>query len=144
MELEEARRIIEDLKGRFDTPFSSFDKETIEELYYEVTGKSFVPTSCQQCYHDALVEIVYFLNKNGKMAEKLNYRLKAGAIINCPAFMGGKVFSNDNLTDEVAQNYLEQFPDNVELFQKVPKSTGVGKGKAPKKDATGVGTGEDK
>lgn len=52
------------------------------------------------------------------MAEKLNYRLKAGAIINCPAFKGGKIFSNDNLTDEVAEEYLKQFPDNVELFQK--------------------------
>ena len=63
MKIEEARKIIEDLKGRFDAPFGSPDKETIEELYYEVTGRSFVPTSCQQCYHDALVEIVYYLNK---------------------------------------------------------------------------------
>ena len=55
------------------------------------------------------------------MAEKSNYRLRAGAIINCPTFMGGKVFTNDNLTDEVAENYLKQFPDNVELFQKVPE-----------------------
>lgn len=121
MELEEARRIIEDLKGRFDTPFSSFDKETIEELYYEVTGRSFVPTSCQQCYHDALVEIVYFLNKNGKMAEKLNFRLKAGAIINCPSFMGGKVFSNENLTDEIAANYLKAFPEQIDVFEAVPE-----------------------
>lgn len=121
MELEEARRIIEDLKGRFDTPFSSFDKETIEELYYEVTGRSFVPTSCQQCYHDALVEIVYFLKKNGKMAEKLNFRLKAGAIINCPSFMGGKVFSNENLTDEIAANYLKAFPEQIDVFEAVPE-----------------------
>lgn len=68
------------------------------------------------------------------MAEKLNYRLKAGAIINCPAFKGGKVFSNDNLTDEIAEEYLKQFPDNVELFQKVPDKKGstvvvTGKGK---------------
>lgn len=121
MELEEARRIIEDLKGRFDTPFSSFDKETIEELYYEVTGRSFVPTSCQQCYHDALVEIVYFFKKNGKMAEKLNFRLKAGAIINCPSFMGGKVFSNENLTDEIAANYLKAFPEQIDVFETVPE-----------------------
>ena len=68
------------------------------------------------------------------MAEKLNYRLKAGAIINCPAFKGGKVFSNDNLTDEIAEEYLKQFPDNVELFQEVPEKKGstvavTGKGK---------------
>ena len=121
MELAEVKKTIEDLKGRFDTPFSSSDKSTIENLYYEVIGKTFVPTSCQQCYHDGLIEIYHYIKKNGKMAEKLNYRLKAGAIINCPAFMSGKVFSNDNLTDDVAEKFLKQFPDNVELFQKIPK-----------------------
>ncbi|GAA2993664.1 hypothetical protein [Prevotella corporis] len=144
MELAEVKKTIEDLKGRFDAPFGSSDKTTIENLYYEVIGKTFVPTSCQQCYHDGLIEIYHYIKNNGKMAEKLNYRLKAGAIINCPAFMSGKVFSNDNLTDDVAEKFLKQFPDNVELFQKVPKASGAGKGKVPKKDATGAGTGEDK
>ena len=81
------------------------------------------------------------------MAEKLNYRLKAGAIINCPAFKGGKIFSNDNLTDEVAKDYLNQFPDNVELFQKVPEKkentvavTGKGKGTQKQGAAPDAGT----
>lgn len=81
------------------------------------------------------------------MAEKLNYRLKAGAIINCPAFKGGKVFSNDNLTDEIAEEYLKQFPDNVEMFQKVPEKetntievTGKGKGTQKQAAATDAGT----
>lgn len=121
MKIEEARKIIEDLKGRFDAPFGSSDKETIEELYYEVTGRSFVPTSCQQCYHDALVGIVYYLNKNRKMAEKLNFRLKAGAIINCPTFMKGEVFSNNNLTDKVAANYLKAYPEQMDMFEAVPE-----------------------
>lgn len=144
MELAEVNKIIEDLKGRFDAPFSFSDKSTIENLYYEVIGRTFVATSCQQCYHDGLIEIYHYIKKYGKMAEKLNYRLKAGAIISCPAFMGGKVFSNDNLTDEVAEKYLEQFPDNVELFQKVPEKeekdpdaeTGKGKGKGTQKPET--------
>lgn len=141
MEIDEARRIIEDLKGRFDTPFSSFDKETIGRLYYEVTGRSFTPTSCQQCYHDAFVEIVYYLNKNGKMAEKSNFRLKAGAIINCPSFMDGEVFSNENLTDEIAANYLKAFPKQIDVFEAIPEdfdpTKGTGKrGKGRSKDGT--------
>lgn len=83
------------------------------------------------------------------MAEKLNYRLKAGAIINCPAFKGGKVFSNDNLTDEIAEEYLKQFPDNVELFQKVGEKkantvavTGKGKGAQKPGAAPDAGAGE--
>lgn len=125
MELTKAKKIIEELRGRFDAPFGSTDKSTIENLYYEVLGKDFVPTSCQQCYHDGLIEIYHYIKKYGKMAEKLNYRLKAGAIINCPAFMGGRVFTNDNLTDEIAENYLKEFPNNVDLFQKVPEKDEV-------------------
>lgn len=137
MELAEVNKIIEDLKGRFDAPFSSSDKSTIENLYYEVIGRTFVPTSCQQCYHDGLIEIYNFLKKHGKMAEKSNYRLKAGAIINCPSFMDGKVFSNDNLTDEVAQEYIKQFPEGIDLFQRVPPKGSSGAGKDGRKNAAG-------
>lgn len=147
MELDDVKVIIEELIGRFDAPFRSSDKSTIANLYYEVIGKTFVHTSCQQCYHDGLIEIYHYIKKYGKMAEKLNYRLKAGAIINCPAFKGGKVFSNDNLTDEIAKEYLKQFPDNVELFQKVPEKkentvamTGKGKGAQKQGAATDDGT----
>ena len=54
------------------------------------------------------------------MAEKLNFRLKAGAIINCPAFMDGEVFSNDNLTDKVAANYLKAYPEQMDIFEAIP------------------------
>lgn len=151
MELADVKAIIEELRGRFDAPFSSSDKSTIANLYYEVIGKTFVHTSCQQCYHDGLIEIYHYIKKYGKMAEKLNYRLKAGAIINCPAFKGGKIFSNDNLTDEIAEEYLKQFPDNVEIFQKVPEKkanivtmTGKGKGAQKQAAATDAGTGKGK
>ena len=124
MTVEEAYTKIEELKGCYDSPFSNSDKESIEELYYEVLGKSFVPTSCQQCYHDALIEVYVYLKKNGKMAEKCNYRLKAGAIICCPNFNNGEVYCNDNLTDEVAAEYLEQFPEQEALFQQLPEEGG--------------------
>lgn len=147
MELDDVKDIIEELRGRFDAPFSSSDKSTIANLYYEVIGKTFVHTSCQQCYHDGLIEIYHYIKKYGKMAEKLNYRLKAGAIINCPVFKGGEVFSNDNLTDEIAEEYLKQFPDNVEIFQKVPEEktntvevTGKGKGVQKQGAATDTDT----
>ncbi len=121
MEISEAYALIEELKGRYDSPFSSEDKNTIERLYGSVLGKTFRPTSCQQCYHDALIEIYHYLKKNGKMAEKSNFILKAGAIIHSPVFENGKVFTNDNLTDEVAMNYLAKFPGQIVLFQKVPE-----------------------
>ena len=131
MTLEEAKSIIEELKGLY-SPFSSlkktissYDKERIENLHYEVTGKTFTPTSCQECYHDALIIIISYLNKYNKMAEKSNYRLKAGVILNCPAFKGGKIFTNDNLTDAVAESYLKKFPEQVELFQVLPEDFAI-------------------
>ena len=54
------------------------------------------------------------------MAEKSNYRLRAGVIINCPNFRGGKIYTNDNLTDKVASEFLKMFPEQEVLFQKLP------------------------
>ena len=133
MTLTEAKKCIEELKGRFDAPFNSSDKSTIEELYYEVLGKTFKPTSCQNCYHDAVLEVYHYIKVNNRMAEKSNYRLKAGAIIHCPNFNKGKVYCNDNLTDEVASAYLEAYPEQDVLFQKIPEQAPQNNGKKPKK-----------
>ena len=55
MTYEEATVKVGKLKERFDSSFDATDKAVIETLYFEVTRKRFVPTSCQQCYHDALI-----------------------------------------------------------------------------------------
>lgn len=120
MTYKEAREKVEDLKRRFDSPFSSSDKETIEHLYTEVLRKRFVHTSCQQCFHDALIEIYLTLKKTGKMPKKCNYRMRAGFIISCPDFYGGKIFTNENLSDKVAKEYLDKYPNMEDYFQKIP------------------------
>ena len=121
MTYEEAVSIVEDLRSRFDSPFGASDKATIEKLYFMIARKQFVPTTCQQCYHDALIEIYLILKKLKAMPEQCNYRMKAGFIISCPDFHGGKIFTNENLTDEVAAEYLDKFPGMQDYFQKVPK-----------------------
>lgn len=120
MTYEEAVVKAEELKGRFDSPFSASDKTTIETLYSEVTRKRFVPTTCQQCYHDALIEIYLKLKKEKAMPKKCNYRMKAGFIISCPDFYNGKIFTNENLTDKVAKEYLDKFPKMEGYFQEIP------------------------
>ena len=140
MNVEDAKTIVQELKGRFDAAFSSSDKERIEMLYWEVLGKELKPTSCQQCYHDALIEIYLYLKKYNKMKEKSKYRMRAGFIINCPAFDGGKIYTNDNLTDDVAERYLARFPQTVEMFQELAKDFSVQKAQAKvKKAANGKG-----
>ena len=55
------------------------------------------------------------------MAEEKKFKLRAGAIINCPNFYNGKVFSNENLTDKVAEEYLKAFPEQREMFEELPE-----------------------
>lgn len=124
MTIEEAHKKADELKGYVENnlPFNSVGKAEIENLYYKVLGRTLVPTSCQQCYHDAIVEIVWHLNKYGNMAEEKNFVLKAGVIINCPNFHNGEIFANDNLTDEIAEEYLRTFPDQMEMFEVLPEN----------------------
>ena len=121
MTYEEAKAKVEELRERFDEPFSPTDKATIETLYFEVTRKRFVPTTCQQCYHDALIEIYLKLKKEKAMPKQCNYVMKAGFIISCPDFYHGKIFTNENLTDKVAKEYLDRFPHMEGYFQQMPE-----------------------
>lgn len=120
MTYEEATAKVGELKARFDSPFDATDKAVIETLYFEVTRKRFVPTTCQQCYHDALIEIYLKLKKEKAMPKTCNYAMKAGFIISCPDFYHGKIFTNENLTDEVAHEYLTKYPQMEKYFQKIP------------------------
>lgn len=121
MTYKEAVETTEALKERFDKPFDNADKGVIARLYGEVLGKELRPTTCQQCYHDALIEIYVYLKNNKAMKKKCNYRLRAGFIISCPDFRNGKIYTNDNLTDEVAKEYLKKYPKQETYFQTLPE-----------------------
>lgn len=48
--------------------------------------------------------------------------MKAGFIISCPDFYHGKIFTNENLTDKVAHEYLTKYPQMESYFQKIPSN----------------------
>ncbi|MDM8232323.1 hypothetical protein QUW56_02775 [Phocaeicola barnesiae] len=98
---------------------SSSDKAEIESLYALVLDKKFVRTSCSDCYHDAVIEMSVYLNKNGKMKEKSEYGLKNGVLLQM-GFGSEEMYTNANLTDEVAEKYLAKYPDNIKYFSKKP------------------------
>ena len=54
-----------------------------------------------------------------KIEPKCSYRMRAGFIVSCPTFHGGKIFTNDNLTDEIAEEYIALFPNQSAMFDKV-------------------------
>jgi hypothetical protein len=98
---------------------SSSDKAEIENLYALVLDKKFVRTSCSDCYHDAVIEMSVYLNKNGKMKEKSEYGLKNGVLLQM-GFGSSEMYTNANLTDEAAEKYLAKYPDNIKYFSKKP------------------------
>lgn len=98
---------------------SSSDKLDIELMYREVFGKDFVKTSCNNCYHDAVIEMYIHLKKTGKMKEKSNYTLKNGVVLQ-KEFGSGDMYTNANLTDEFAENYLADNPKGIMFFSGFP------------------------
>lgn len=121
MTYQEAVDKSNELKAHLTGAFSVSQKKEIHELYSAVLRKTLKVTSCQRCYHDALIEVILYLRKEGKMKEETNYALRAGFIIHCPTFHNGKIYTNDNLTDEVAKAYLEAFPNQKPMFAKIPE-----------------------
>lgn len=71
------------------------------------------------------------------MAKERKYILKAGAILNSINFENGKIYSNANLTDEVAERYLAMFPEQSVLFAKYVKPQKATKRAAKAKKNTG-------
>lgn len=123
MTYDEAKAMTEQLRERGKASFSASEKVTIERLYAEVLGKKFRVTSCQRCYHDAVLEIALYLRKHNTMPtiEKKQYTLRAGFIIRAAEFHDGKVFSNANLTDEIAEEYLAKYPHMAKYFATIPE-----------------------
>lgn len=120
MEYQEALNMADDLKTRFDAGFSISDKESITELYSAVLRKELKRTNCNDCYRDALIEVYNYLRMEKKMKEKCAYSLLSGVIIQ--DFENGKVYTNANLTDEVAESYLKRFPKQIQMFAKFPEN----------------------
>ena len=121
MTYEQAKESIKGLREKYDSPYNEADKQLVTELYRQVLSKEFRPTTCQQCYHDAVIEIYLYLQKNRTMAQKSKYRMKAGFIIGCPDFHNGKIYTNDNITDKIAKEFLSKYPHMESYFQMLPE-----------------------
>lgn len=98
---------------------SSSNKLDIELMYREVLGKESIKTSCNDCYHDAVIEMYIHLKKTGKMKDKSNYILKNGVVLQ-KEFGSGDMYTNANITDEVAENYLADNPKGIMFFSGYP------------------------
>lgn len=105
--------------SRAQQPYSAAEESNISTLYTAVTGKKVRDCNCKDKWHDAIIEALVYLRKNGKMKQHCDYKLRAGVILH----VGTSVYSNANLTNEVAAQFLKEHPQAVSRFAKIPTTT---------------------
>lgn len=115
---EKTLKTLEEMRSRFESGFSSSDREKIEYLYLTICSKRVRNTGCRDCYRDAYIEIRSKLKRLGTMPKKANYVLKAGAIIHPQGT--SKFYSLNNCPDNVAEEWLAKYPSEISKFETFP------------------------
>ncbi|MBR2030634.1 MAG: hypothetical protein IKA04_00225 [Alistipes sp.] len=117
--------------SRANKPYSSAEESIISNLYTEVTGKKVRDCNCRDKWRDAVIEALLYLKKNKAMREKCDYKLRAGVILHISG--SSEVYTNDNLTNEVAEKFLKDNPNAVGRFAVIPQPKAKSKPKRKKK-----------
>ena len=105
-------------------PYSDAERVEIEKMYTAVLGCQIRTCNCSEKWRDAVIEMYVYLKKNGKMHTKSQYILKAGVVIQPDGT--SDVYTNANLTDAVAAEFLQKYPAAKGLFEKIPDNTSDG------------------
>ena len=93
-------------------------KERIDRLYWEVCRKHLRTCRCKDKYKDALFEIYAKLRTNGKNNTTMaKARLVNGVVLRHK----GNHYTNANLTDKVAREFLAEFPQRTDWFAVLPE-----------------------
>ena len=123
MNYEEAQAELNDLRCLADTGSLAVAKERVEKLYFAVLGKHLRRCRCRNILQDALLEIYTKLRKNDNKKtmdpNKATAKLVNGVVI----FWKGNHYTNSNLTDEVAREFLASFPQRKDWFYALPSAT---------------------
>ena len=117
--------------SRATKPYSSAEESIISNLYTEVTGKEVRDCNCKDKWADAVIEALLYLKKNNAMREKCDYKLRAGVILHISG--SSEVYTNDNLTNEVAEKFLKEYPNARGRFAVIPQPKANVKPKRKKK-----------
>lgn len=130
MNYEKIKRRV--LAWGIQSEFSTSEKAAIEEIYFAVFGRSIPNCNCPNRHRDAVIELRVFI-KNHSTMEKKKYVLKAGVVIQPSGT--SEVYTNDNLTDAVAEQFLKERPGARGLFEVIPEPGNAGKGPENEKEA---------
>lgn len=110
---------LEDLQ-RSRGEYTQKQKREIENLYKQVFREQFTPTSCSNCYHDAVDKMWAYIRKHGDVMPEREFILKHGAVINVGKFGSGQFYIRHTLTDALALEYLSKNPAGIREFEAYP------------------------
>lgn len=95
-------------------------RERVDRLYWAVCRKHLRTCKCKNVEKDALLEIY----------AKLRYHIKTNTTMTQAKLVNGVVlqwkgnhYTNSNLTDEVAREFLAMFPQRKDWFEILPSAT---------------------
>lgn len=114
------------------TNYSTAETLAIEQAYRAVFGRAIRDCNCPNRHRDAVIELRIFI-KNHATMEKSTYKLKAGVVIQPSGT--SEVYTNDNLTDEIAEQFLKERPGARGLFAVAPEPGDAVKGPENEKEA---------
>lgn len=120
MEYKEVISTLDSMRSRYEDGFSTIDRNFLDQLHFLLFGKEITNKGCGNCYRDAYIIIYTHLKKIKTMPQPSLYKLKTGVVIQ---FFGkSTVYTNSNLTDEVAERFLGLNPNNKSLFSDLPSN----------------------
>ena len=122
MEYQEAMEQLTRLRslmvaGGDDSVFSTEDRKIIEALHLSELGCKVRDCGCKDRYTDAVVVLYSTLKKRKTMTKDQKYMLRPGVLI----WVGTQVYTNNNVTDEVAEAYLTAHPEARGKFERIPE-----------------------
>lgn len=103
--------------GGDDSVFSDEDRQAIEAIHLEETGRKVRDCNCMDRYADAVLVLYQKLKRTQTMAKDQKYLLRPGVII----WIGTEAYSRHNLTDKIARAYLKANPEARKKFERVPE-----------------------
>lgn len=112
----EALDRVNELKGHLDSDALFDFRDDINALSLAVLGHKVKRCNCRNRYADALITIYKKLKNNEPMKSEITTRMRRGFLIRWK----GKHYTCHNITDEVAREYLAEFPQSAKMFEVLP------------------------
>ncbi|MCD8265692.1 MAG: hypothetical protein LUC33_00915 [Prevotellaceae bacterium] len=99
--------------------YSAAERAEIEDLSVRLLGRPVRDCPCPDRWGDAVTEMAIRFRSQIDMATANRYNLANGVVLEYE----GRYYTHVNITDEVAQAYLEKYPNRARLFTSVPART---------------------